>query len=84
MEGIIPVQLAISSRIQEAVNWSWLVPKDLGPKALFGCSANSPWAELEAPAKHSPGLAGYPEDVGLSSCPGHLNVPSKDGPGQPA
>lgn len=63
------MQLAMSSGIQEAANWSWLVPKDLGPKALFGRSANPTWAELRASAKHSPGFAGHPEDRNLSSCP---------------
>ena len=78
------MQLATSSGVQEAANWSWLVPKDLGPKALFGRSANPTWAELRASAKHSPGFAGYPEDRNLSSCPRHLNVPLEDGPGRPA
>lgn len=81
MEGIIPLQLAMSSGIQEAANWSWLVPKDLGPKALFGCSASPAWAELRASAKHRAGCAGYPEDRNLPSCPRHLNVPLEDGPG---
>ena len=81
MEGIIPLQLAMSSRIQEAANWSWLVPKDLGPKAVFGCSASPAWAELRASAKHRAGCAGYPEDRNLPSCPRHLNVPLEDGPG---
>lgn len=40
------MQLAMSSRIQEAANWSWLVPKGLGPKALFGCWASPGWAEV--------------------------------------
>lgn len=63
----------MSSRIQEAANWSWLVPKDLGPKALFGCSASPAWAELMASAKHW--LCGVPQDRNLPSCPRHLNVP---------
>lgn len=73
MEGIILLQLAMSSRIQEAANWSWLVPKDLGPKAPFGCSASPAWAELRASAKHW--LCGVPQDRNLPSCPRHLNVP---------
>lgn len=84
MKGIIPVQLAMSSRIQEAVNWSWLVPKGLGPTAPFGCQASLSGLNTALAADMlplPPWVPGGCESVQLP--PGNLSVPSRASPQQP-
>lgn len=83
------MQLAMSSRTQEAVNWSWLVPKGWGPKSLFRCSASGRCVDVgtatHSPGcRHSPPASGSPEDGVGPPALGHLTVPSRDGPVLPA